>query len=148
MEVMGISREIMEYMQAFKGSKPVVHNPEAMLIRGTSELRLSKEEMPNKLLELFDELNIKKVEKDSERARNLIDQVDSTFRKTTEVYDESQGLSGIERLKHTFEITGFDAEYIIGQIENIAVFVVVWKDQSGFGPMFVEAMVIHIEELH
>ena len=146
MEVMEISRQIMVKMDAFKGSKPVLHNQDAMLIRGKSTIKLTKEEMQPRLDALFEELNIKKIETNSEKAKNLTDKVDESLRKVTEVYDESQGLSGIEKLKHTFEITGFDAEYIIGQIEDTAVYVVVWVDKSGFGPMFVETMVINIQE--
>ncbi len=144
MEVIEISRKIMEYMDAFQGSKPVVHNPDAMVIRNKSASKLKKEDMQPKLKELFEYLGIQKVEVGSEKSRKLTEKVDSTFRRTEEVYDESNGIDGIEKLKHTFEITGFDAEYIMGQIENIAVYVVVWMDRSGFGPMFVEAMVVNI----
>ncbi|MBQ6219283.1 MAG: DUF2120 family protein [Methanosphaera sp.] len=144
MEVIEISRKIMEYMDAFQGSKPVVHNPDAMVIRNKSASKLKKEDMQPKLKELFEYLGIQKVEVGSEKSRKLTEKVDSTFRRTEEVYDESNGIDGIEKLKHTFEITGFDAEYIMGQIGNIAVYVVVWMDRSGFGPMFVEAMVVNI----
>lgn len=146
MEVMEMSRQIMVRMEAFKGSKPVLHNPEAMLIRGKSAVKIKKENMASRLEELFEELEIKKVEINSEKARNLTDKVDESLRRVTEVYDESNGLAGIEKLKNTFEMTGFDAEYIIGQIEDTAVYVVIWADKSGFGPMFVETMVIRIEE--
>lgn len=146
MQVIEIARQIMVKMDAFKGSKPVLHNPDAMLIRGKSASKLKKDEMAPKLLELFDELNIKKIEINSERANKLTDKVDESLRRITEVYDESHGLAGIEKLKHTFEITGFDAEYIIGQLDDAAVYVVIWADKSGFGPMFVETMVIKVEE--
>ena len=146
MEVMAISRPIMEKMDAFKGCKPVVHSTESMIIRGKTYNKVKPENMYSRLLELFDELNIKKIEKESVRARKLTDHIDSVFRKTEEVYDESNGLDGIERLKNTFEMTGFHAEYAIGQIEDLAVYVVLYMDKSGFGPMFVETMVIRYNE--
>lgn len=147
MEVMEVSRKIMDYLDAFKGSKPVVHNSEAMIIRGKSATKLKPEEIVPKLEELFKELNIGKIEINSERARILTNQVDQTFRNTTEVFDESNGIAGIEKLKHTFEITGFEADYLVGQLEDMAIYVVMWLDKSGFGPMFVEAMVVKLHSL-
>lgn len=147
MEVMEVSRKIMDYLDAFKGSKPVVHNSEAMIIRGKSATKLKPEEIVPKLEELFKELNIEKIEINSERARILTNQVDQTFRNTTEVFDESKGIAGIEKLKHTFEITGFEADYLVGQLEDMAIYVVMWLDKSGFGPMFVEAMVVKLHSL-
>ena len=147
MEVMEVSRKIMDYLDAFKGSKPVVHNSEAMIIRGKSATKLKPEEIVPKLEELFKELNIEKIEINSERARILTNQVDQTFRNTTEVFDEFNGIAGIEKLKHTFEITGFEADYLVGQLEDMAIYVVMWLDKSGFGPMFVEAMVVKLHSL-
>ena len=147
MEVMEVSRKIMDYLDAFKGSKPVVHNSEAMIIRGKSATKLKPGEIVPKLEELFKELNIEKIEINSERARILTNQVDQTFRNTTEVFDESNGIAGIEKLKHTFEITGFEADYLVGQLEDMAIYVVMWLDKSGFGPMFVEAMVVKLHSL-
>lgn len=147
MEVIEVSRYIMNYLGAFKGSKPVVHNSEAMIIRGKAEKRLKPEEIVPKLEELFKDMNIKKVEVNSEKAKTLTDQVDATFRKTTDVFDKSNGIAGIERLKHTFEITGFEADYLVGQLDDLAVYVVMWLDKSGFGPMFVESMVVKLHPL-
>ena len=99
-----------------------------------------------RLMELFEELNIKKIEKESNKAREFTDKVDTILRKTEEVYDQSNGLDGIEKLKNTFEMTGFYAEYAIGQIDDLAVYVVLYMDKSGFGPMFVETMVLRMTE--
>ena len=145
MEVMEISRPIMEKMDAFKGCKPVVHSTESMIIRGKTHNKVKPENMYSRLMELIDELNIKKIEKESEKARKYTDQIDSVFRKTEEVYDESKGLDGIENLKNIFETTGFHAEYAIGQIDDLAVYVVLYMDRSGFGPMFVETMIIRLD---
>jgi hypothetical protein len=97
-------------------------------------------------MELFNELGIKKIEKESEKARKFTDYVDTVFRKTEEVYDEPNGIEGIEKLKSVFESTGFNAEYAIGEIDDLAVYVVLYMDKSGFGPMFVETMIIRITE--
>jgi hypothetical protein len=146
MEVMQISRPIMEKMGAFEGCKPVVHSTESMIIRGKTHDKVKPENMYSRLMELFDELGIKKIEKESEKARKFTDYVDTVFRKTEEVYDEPNGIEGIEKLKSVFESTGFNAEYAIGEIDDLAVYVVLYMDKSGFGPMFVETMIIRITE--
>ncbi len=147
MEVIEISRQVMKHLDAFEGCKPVVHNNEAMLIRGKTQTKFKPEEIMPKLEEVYDQLNIKKVGVNSQKARTITDQVDATFRRTTEVYDESNGLAGIERIKHSFEISGFIAEYIIGQVEDIGVYVVMYMDKSGVGPIFVETMVVKLYPL-
>ncbi len=146
MEVMELSRSIMEKMDAFKGCKPVVHSTESMIIRGKTHNKEKPENMYSHIMDVFEELNIKKIEKESNKARDFTDKVDTLLRKTEEVYDESNGLDGIEKLKNTFEMTGFYAEYAIGQIEDLVVYVVLYMDKSGFGPMFVETMVIRMTE--
>lgn len=139
-----MSRPIMEYLNAFEGCKPVVHSTESMIIRGKTHNKFEKEEMLPKLLEMFEHFNIKNIEKESKKAREITDKADGIFRKTEEVYDESNGLEGIEKIKQVFESTGFNAEYVIGQIEDLAVYVVLYTDKSGFGPMFVETMILHL----
>ncbi|MCD7781743.1 MAG: DUF2120 domain-containing protein [Methanosphaera sp.] len=147
MEPMEVSRKIMEYLGAFKGSKPVVHNSEAMLIRAKAEEKLKPEEFTPKLEELFKDLDIQPINPASPKARTMTDQVDATFRNTTEVEDESLGIAGIEQIKQSFEMTGFEADYLMGELEDMGVYVVMYMDKSGFGPMFVETMVVKLHPL-
>ncbi|RAP49566.1 MAG: hypothetical protein BZ136_03160 [Methanosphaera sp. rholeuAM74] len=146
MEVIEVSRQVMDYLDAFKGSKPVLHEQEAMIIRGKSANRLKPEDLMTKLEELFKDLNIKEVQSSSTRASTLTQRVDEKLHKVTEVYDESNGIAGIEKLKQSFEMTGFKADYKIGELpSDIVVYVVLWLDKSGFGPMFVESMAIKLD---
>ncbi len=147
MEIMDLSRQIMKNLDAFEGSKPVVHNSEVMLIRGKTNTKLKEDEIIPKLEELYNSLNIDIISVNSPKARTVTDQVEATLRSTNEVIDESNGLDGIERIKHSFEITGFVAEYLIGQIEDVGVYVVMYMDKSGYGPMFVETMVARLHPL-
>lgn len=146
MEVIEIAREIMENLGVFKGSKPVVNNAEAMIIKGMTHKRLEKEEIVPTIEELYKKMNIKRVYLESKSARTITDRIDKKFRKVTEVYDQPNGIEGIERLKNTFEMTGFIADYVIGITEDdIAVYVVMWMDNTGFGPRFVETMVVQLD---
>lgn len=145
MHVMEISREIMDYLNAFRGSKPVVHNSDSMIIKGICGDKIEVDDRRSKLESLLEHLDFKEISAESERANTITQKIDQVFRNTTGVFDQSNGIGGIERLKHTFEITGFAIDYIIGLKENIAVFVAMWSDKSGVGPMFVEAMVVNID---
>lgn len=145
MKAMQLSREIMKHLNAFDGSKPVVHNNDAMLIKGISRNKVPIDEREDTLKETFKKLGVTELDTESERVRELTDKIDQVFRNTTEVFDESNGILGIERLKQTFEMTGFAINYIMGEKENLAVSIAMWSDQSGHGPIFVECMVINID---
>lgn len=146
MEVIEITRQIMEYLGVFKGSKPVLHDSEAMIIKGMTHDRLESGKLTDKLEELFNHMNIKKVELSSKKAEDLTNRVDQKLRKVADVFDQSEGIAGLEKLKKSYLMTGFEAEYMIGQYdEDTVVYVVMWMDGSGFGPMFAEAMVLHLD---
>ena len=145
MEVIEVSRQIMEYLGVFKGSKPVLHDAEAMIIKGKTHNKLKQEEIIPKIEELFDYLNIKTVYISSEKAKSLINRTDKKLRRVAEVFDESAGISGLERMKASFEMTGCVADYMIGELDSdIVVYVMIWFDKSEYWPMFVESAVIKL----
>ena len=146
MEVIEVSRQIMEYLGVFKGSKPVLRNAEAMIIKGKTHDKLKQDEIIPKLEELFEHLNIRRVYLSSQKAKKFTDRADKKLRKVAEVYDESAGISGLERMKMSFEMTGCVAEYMIGEMDSdIVVYVMVWFDKSEYWPMFVESAVIKLD---
>lgn len=146
MEVIEVSRQIMEYLGVFKGSKPVLHNSDAMIVKGKTHDKLKEDEIIPKLEELFEHMNIKRVYITSQKAKSLTDRVDQKLRRVAEVIDESAGISGLERMKSSFEMTGCVADYLIGQMDSdIAVYVMVWFDRSEYWPMFVESAVIKLD---
>jgi hypothetical protein len=146
MEVIEVSRQIMEYLGVFKESKPVLHNSDAMIVKGKTHDKLKEDEIIPKLEELFEHMNIKRVYITSQKAKSLTDRVDQKLRRVAEVIDESAGISGLERMKSSFEMTGCVADYMIGQMDSdIAVYVMVWFDRSEYWPMFVESAVIKLD---
>lgn len=144
LEVMQVSRKIMDYLDAFNGSKPVVHNNDAMIIKGISRRKIPVDERQSVLNETFLAMNIDEIPVDSQEASELTEKIDIVFKKTTGVFDEANGILGIEKLKNTFEMTGFAINYIMGKKDNIAVYIAMWSDKSGAGPMFVECMVVNL----
>lgn len=146
MEVIEVSRQIMEYLGVFKGSKPVLHDSEAMIIKGKTHDKLKEEQIIPKLEELFEHIGIKKVYLSSEKAKSFTDRADKKLRRVAEVIDQSAGISGLERMKQSFQMTGFAADYMIGEMEpEIAVYVMIWFDKSEYWPMFVESAVIKLD---
>lgn len=147
MEVLELSRQIMTYLNAFQGSKPALHNSEIVIIRGISRTKLKPEDFQQKLKDLLNDVNIKEVYLNSKRAEILTKEVDRQIKLATGIDDEYQGLSGVEMMKQTFEQSGFVADYIVGEYENLAAYVVMWMDQSGAGPMFVETMIVKTDSI-
>jgi hypothetical protein len=145
MEVLQVSRDIITYLDAFKGSKPVTKSNEVIIVRGKSAHKLKPEEVQPKLEELFKEMEFKEVQVTSEKAQEITTQVDEKIRKTNEIMEDPADVLGLEKMKESFEITGFEADYMIGTKEDIAAYVVMWMDKSGFGPMFVETMVVKLD---
>lgn len=145
-EVIEVSRQIMDYLGVFKGSKPVLHNSEAMIIKGKTHDKIDPEEIIPTIRGLFEHMNIKEVHSSSETARKLTDRVDLKLRKVADVFDQPGGIAGLERLKHSYELIGCSADYLIGQMDDdVVVYVVMWMDKSEFLPMFVESMVLKLD---
>ena len=147
MEILELSRQIMTYLDAFNGCKPALHNSEIVIIRGISRAKLTPEGFEQKLKDLLKELNIKEVYLNSKRAEILTKEVDRQIKLATGIDDEYQGLSGVEMMKQSFEQSGFAADYIVGEYENLAAYVVMWMDKSGAGPMFAETMIIRTDAI-
>ena len=117
-----------------------------MIIKGKTHDKLKQEEIIPKLEELFKHMNIRRVYLSSQKAKKFTDRADKKLRKVAEVYDESAGISGLERMKMSFEMTGCVADYIIGAMDSdIVVYVMVWFDKSEYWPMFVESAVIKLD---
>lgn len=71
MHVMEISREIMDYLNAFRGSKPVVHNSDSMIIKGICGDKIAADAREAKLKELLEHIDFKEISAESERANTI-----------------------------------------------------------------------------
>lgn len=80
----------------------------------------------------------------SEDATDIIGIMDENIRATVEIPGETD-VYGIYRLKESFESMNCHTDYALGIIGQIAVFLVLWKDKSGMGPLFVELVVSNAE---
>jgi hypothetical protein len=80
----------------------------------------------------------------SEEATDIIGIMDENIRATVEIPGETD-VYGIYRLKESFESMNCHTDYGLATIGQIAVFLVLWKDKSGIGPLFVELVVSNSE---
>ncbi len=131
-------------LEAFDGSKPAIDTPQILIVRGMSKKKIDPEELSNTISELMKSIGARKMDIFSEEAANVIGIMDENIRARVEIPGETD-VYGIYRLKESFEAMNCHTDYGLGTIGQIAVFLVLWKDKSGIGPLFVELVVSNSE---
>ncbi len=139
-----IASKIMNELEAFHGSKPVIDTPQILIVKGMSKKRLDPQKLSTTISELMKGIGAISMDTFSEEATDVIGIMDENIRATVEIPGETD-VYGIYRLKESFEAMNCHTEYALGTIGKIAVFLVLWKDKSGMGPLFVELVVSNSE---
>jgi hypothetical protein len=139
-----IAGKIMGELDAFDGSKPAIDTPQILIVRGMSKKKIDPEKLSNTISELMKNIGARKMDIFSEEAANVIGIMDENIRARVEIPGETD-VYGIYRLKESFEAMNCHTDYGLGTIGQIAVFLVLWKDKSGIGPLFVELVVSNSE---
>lgn len=139
-----IAGNIMTSLEAFHGSKPSIDTPQILIVRGMSRKEMKPEDLSLVVSGVLNEIGAHKIEVFSEEAKNIIGIMDENIRDQVEIQGETD-IYGIYRLKDSFEAMNCHMEYALGLIDNIAVFMILWMDKSGFGPKFVELVVSNLE---
>jgi hypothetical protein len=144
MKIHEVAGNIMGIMEAFQGSRPAMDTPQMLIVRGMSRREMEPEDMEKVVSDLFDEIGARTIEVFSEEAKNVIGVMDENIRGQVEIQGETD-IYGIYRLKDSFEAMNCHAEYALGLLDDFAIFMVLWMDKSGFGPKFVEVVVVNLE---
>lgn len=144
MKIHEVAGNIMGIMEAFQGSRPAMDTPQMLIVRGMSRREMEPEDMEKVVSDLFDEIGARTIEVFSEEAKNVIGVMDENIRGQVEIQGETD-IYGIYRLKDSFEAMNCHAEYAMGLLDDFAIFMVLWMDKSGFGPKFVEVVVVNLE---
>ena len=99
-----------------------------------------------KLGELEDILKAKEVDVLSDEGNEFVEKVDSYIRDGEDggVAPDSGGLL---KMKEQLESMGLHVEYKLFLMPNVGTFVAIWKDKSGFGPLYVEVTATERDEL-
>lgn len=139
-----IAGKVMNELEAFHGSKPAIDTPQILIVRGMSRKRIDPEELSSTISETMKGLGARTIDVFSEEATDIIGIMDENIRATVEIPGETD-VYGIYRLKESFESMNCHTEYSLGTIGKLAVFLVLWKDKSGMGPLFVELVVSNAE---
>ena len=139
-----IAGKIMGELEAFHGSRPAIDTPQILIVRGMSKKKIDPEELSIIISEIMKSLGANKMDIFSEEATDIIGIMDENIRATVEIPGETD-VYGIYRLKESFESMICLTDYGLATIGQIAVFLVLWKDKSGIGPLFVELVVSNSE---
>jgi len=139
-----IAGNIMTSLEAFHGSKPSIDTPQILIVRGMSRKEIKPEDLSLVVSSILNEIGAHKIDAFSEEAKNVIGIMDENIRDQVEIQGDTD-IYGIYRLKDSFEAMNCHMEYALGLIDNIAVFMILWMDKSGFGPKFVELVVSNLE---
>ena len=98
------------------------------------------------LLQLEGVLNAKEVDVLSDEGNEFVEKVDSYIRDVEDggVAPDNEGLL---KMKEQLEAMGLKVEYKLFLMPNVGAFVAIWKDKSGFGPLYVEVTATEREEI-
>ena len=134
----------MQSLEAFKGSRSVMDTPQMLIVRGMSRKDIKPEDLEGEVTKIFDEIGARKIEVFSEESKDIIGVMDENIRGQVEIQGETD-VYGIYRMKESFEAMNCHTEYGLGQVHNIAIFMILWMDKSGIGPKFVELVLVNLE---
>lgn len=144
MKINEVAGNLMNSLEAFKGSRPAMNTPQMLIVRGMSRKEMEPDELEKVISEVLDGIGARRIEVYSDEAKNIIGVMDENIRGQVEIQGDTD-IYGIYRLKNSFEAMNCNAEYALGLIEGLAVFIVLWMDKSGLGPKFVELVVVNLE---
>jgi hypothetical protein len=133
----------MTHLEAFNGSKAAMDTPQILIVRGISRKRIKPKDLGKLLSETLESIEAQRVEMVSEEAVNIIGIMDENIRASVDIPEETD-IQGIYRLKESFESINCHLEYALATVENIGLFLILWKDKSGVGPVFVELVVSNL----
>lgn len=144
MKTRNIAGQIMGQLEAFEGSKAAMDTAQLLIVRGRSRNRIKPEDLGPKITQILKDLKARQLDMYSDETADIITIMDEQIRSQVEIPGETD-IYGIYRLKESFENMNCHADYGMGLLDDIAIFIVLWKDKSGMGPMFVELVVSALE---
>ncbi|NYB51887.1 MAG: DUF2120 domain-containing protein [Methanobacteriaceae archaeon] len=144
MKTRKIAGEIMGKLEAFEGSKAAMDTTQLLIVRGRSRKRIQPEELGKTISEIFKDLGARELDMYSDETADIITIMDEQIRSQVAIQGETD-IYGIYRLKESFQSMNCHADYGMGLTDDIAIFLVLWKDKSGIGPLFVELVVSALE---
>ncbi|HMK54975.1 MAG TPA: DUF2120 domain-containing protein [Methanobacteriaceae archaeon] len=145
MRTHNIAGQVMGSLEAFEGSRAALDTAQILIVRGMSRKKIAADKLEPTITQLFKDMEVVEMDMFSDEAGDIIGVIDEQIRSCVEISGETDAY-GIYRMKESFESMNCNADYKMGILnDEIAIFLVLWKDKSGMGPLFVE-MVISLME--
>lgn len=144
MKTRNIAGQIMGKLEAFDGSRASIDTPEILIVRGRSRMRIEPDALGKTISGLLKELKAQELDMYSDETGDIITIMDEHIRSQVEIQGETD-VYGIYRLKESFESMNCHADYGMGLVDDFAIFIILWKDKSGMGPLFVELVISSLE---
>jgi hypothetical protein len=135
-----IAGSIVKYLDAFKGSRPALDSQFILIVRGISSKNIAISEMSKVLNDLIKNLNGIEIDEVSEDASKLINRMDEQIRLNVEIGGDTDA-GGISRMKNSLKELNVAVEYKLFNLPHAGVFVVIWKEKTDTGPVFIEVVV-------
>ena len=135
-----IAGQVMGFFEAFDGSRAAIDTDRILIVRGMSSINISIDEMEDKLEELKDLIQGNEVDVVSDKAGKLINRMDEQIRSTVSVPGDTDS-NGILRMTKSLEALNVQVKFKLMNLAHAGVFVVIWKDKSDVGPVFIETVV-------
>ncbi|GAA5818840.1 MAG: DUF2120 family protein [Methanobrevibacter sp. CfCl-M3] len=135
-----IAGSVMEYLDAFKNSRPALDSEFILIVRGLSAKNMAINQMADFLDGLVEHLDGKVLDDISDNAAKLINRMDEQIRSAVSIVGDTDS-GGIMRMKKDLETLNVVTEYRLINLSHVGVFVAIWKDKEDFGPVFVEVVV-------
>jgi len=140
-----IAGQIMGRLEAFEGSRSAMDTNQLLIVRGMSRKKIQPEELGTIISDILNDAGATELDMFSEQTADIISVMDNQIRSQVEITTETD-VYGIYRLKESFKSMNCHAEYGMGLLNQTAIFMILWKDKSGIGPLFVELIISMLDE--
>lgn len=135
-----IAGKIMNFLNAFEGSRPALDSEFILIVRGHSSEEISIKDMGKKLDDLIIHLDGNELDPLSDDAGTIINRMDEQIRSSVQITGETD-VGGIERMKKSLDALNVAVEYRLFTSTNAGIFVFMWKDKTDAGPIFIEIVI-------
>ena len=135
-----IAGQVMNFFEAFDGSRAALDTERILIVRGRSLKNIHINDIEEQLEELKNIFQGTEVDVVSKEAASLINRMDEQIRASVSVKGDTDS-NGIMRMTKSLEAMNVFVKFKVMKLTHNGLFVVIWKDKSNFGPLFIETVV-------
>ena len=140
-----IAGQVIEFFEAFDGSKAALDTERILIVRGRSSKNIPIDEMEGMLEELKELVQGTEINVVSDEAGKLINRMDEQIRANVSIQGDTDS-NGIMRMTKSLEAMNVFVKFKLMNLIHTGVFVVLWKDKADVGPVYIEVVVSDDEQ--